>query len=270
MWCFWRYLPHNSLFFRLLRTIKDHAAEVRYLWQMEMPLAIPLFGVRSGGKRHLYLPLKGNNYKPNKKRRINKRYELKMPSDKDQEDFSDYIKEMQFNLRDGEFVVKALDAEEGYHVVLHGEKIEWFKTAYRPEYFRTPLLTNRRLLFLKEKKIDYEIPLDNIQEAIFKSTLGTNARIRLDMKDGGVLHIVFESISSRVFLGNAMENAGAERLSKDWIEAINFQIKNEAGSVTYLPPPPLGNIPACSQCGQPLIFVQQYSRWYCYKCQRYS
>jgi hypothetical protein len=193
-----------------------------------------------------------------------------MPTDENQGDYSEYIKGMEFKLRDGELVVKALDAEEGYHVVLHGEKIDWFKTAYQSKFFRNPLLTNFRLLFLKGNEVAYEILLDSIEGIIYESTLGTNPRIRLDLKDGSVLHVVFESISSRVFLGNAMEDAGAERLSKEWIEAINLQNKKtKAGSEMYLPAPPPRYSPECSQCGQPLEFIQQYSRWYCYNCQRY-
>ena len=26
----------------------------------------------------------------------------------------------------------------------------------------------------------------------------------------------------------------------------------------------------CSTCGGPLTYVQQYQRWYCYKCQKYA
>ncbi len=193
-----------------------------------------------------------------------------MPNGENREDYSDYIKAMGLKLRDGEFVVKALDAEEGYHVVLHGEKIQWFKTAYQSKYFRTPLLTNYRLLFLKGNEVDHEMALEKIEEAVYKSTLGTNPRIRLNLKDGSVLHVVFESISSRVFLGSAMEDAGAQRLSKEWIEAIDLQSrKAKSGSEMYLPPPPPGHIQKCSLCGQPLTFINQYSRWYCYNCQKY-
>jgi hypothetical protein len=195
-----------------------------------------------------------------------------MPNDENKEDYSDPIKGIGFKLRENEFVVKTLDTEEGYHAILHGEKIEWFKTAYQFKYFRTTLLTNHRLLFLKGSEIAYEVSLKNIEQTVYESMLGTNPRIRLNLKaGGGVLHIVFESISSRVFLGNAMESAGAERLSKEWIEAIDLQRKEaKARSEMYLPPPPPGYIPECSQCGQPLTYVHQYSRWYCYNCKRYS
>jgi len=38
------------------------------------------------------------------------------------------------------------------------------------------------------------------------------------------------------------------------------------------PPPPQGaaQVPACSKCGRPLTWIEQYQRWYCYNCQQYS
>jgi len=36
------------------------------------------------------------------------------------------------------------------------------------------------------------------------------------------------------------------------------------------PPPPSSIVaPVCPVCGQPLTFIQQYSRWYCYNCKKY-
>jgi hypothetical protein len=36
------------------------------------------------------------------------------------------------------------------------------------------------------------------------------------------------------------------------------------------PPPPPDFINKCSNCGQQLIFIKQYSRWYCYNCKKYA
>ncbi|UCD92597.1 MAG: hypothetical protein JSV43_01335, partial [Methanobacteriota archaeon] len=36
------------------------------------------------------------------------------------------------------------------------------------------------------------------------------------------------------------------------------------------PPPPQPQQYPCQKCGQPLHFVQQYNRWYCYNCQTYA
>jgi len=46
----------------------------------------------------------------------------------------------------------------------------------------------------------------------------------------------------------------------------------QASQVTPPPPSPQGaaQIPACPKCGQPLTWIEQYQRWYCYNCQQYS
>ncbi len=181
---------------------------------------------------------------------------------------------MELQLRDGEYVVRNLDPEEGYHVILHGEKIEWLKAAYRTKLFRTPLLTNYRLVFLKENEndVDYDVPLQDIEKIDYEGgVLGMNPRIKLILMDGSLLQVVFESISSRVYLGAAWEAAGAQRLSKEWKEAIdNERRKANATVEAFLAPPaPTEYIPACHRCGQPLTFLPSYSRWYCYNCKKY-
>jgi len=35
------------------------------------------------------------------------------------------------------------------------------------------------------------------------------------------------------------------------------------------PPPPATATQPCPTCGQPLTFIQQYGRWYCYNCKKY-
>jgi len=35
------------------------------------------------------------------------------------------------------------------------------------------------------------------------------------------------------------------------------------------PPPPVAAAQMCPTCGQPLTFIQQYSRWYCSNCRKY-
>jgi hypothetical protein len=39
-----------------------------------------------------------------------------------------------------------------------------------------------------------------------------------------------------------------------------------------LPPPPPQEVAqkACPRCGQPLTWIDQYQRWYCYNCQQYA
>ena len=36
------------------------------------------------------------------------------------------------------------------------------------------------------------------------------------------------------------------------------------------PPPPPQTVPTCPTCGQPLAYIQDYNRWYCSKCRRYT
>jgi ribosomal protein S27AE len=29
-------------------------------------------------------------------------------------------------------------------------------------------------------------------------------------------------------------------------------------------------VPLCPQCRGPLVFIDQYKRWYCYRCRKYA
>jgi len=40
-------------------------------------------------------------------------------------------------------------------------------------------------------------------------------------------------------------------------------------SPTPPPPPSAAVAQKCPACGQPLTFIQQYNRWYCYNCKKY-
>ena len=39
--------------------------------------------------------------------------------------------------------------------------------------------------------------------------------------------------------------------------------------VPSLPQPQPAATQLCPTCGQPLAFIQQYARWYCYNCKKY-
>ena len=43
--------------------------------------------------------------------------------------------------------------------------------------------------------------------------------------------------------------------------------KAELASTPPPPPPPEA---VCPACGGPLTYIQQYKRWYCYKCKKYA
>ena len=45
-----------------------------------------------------------------------------------------------------------------------------------------------------------------------------------------------------------------------------FAVPSEAASP---PPPPSFSVPTCPTCGEPLSYIQQYQRWYCYKEKKY-
>ncbi len=65
--------------------------------------------------------------------------------------------------------------------------------------------------------------------------------------------------------------------NEDWVNAINSAItamrtnQTIAQPSTYLPPPPPPPqaVSMCPTCGNPLTYIQQYQRWYCYKEQKY-
>jgi hypothetical protein len=51
-------------------------------------------------------------------------------------------------------------------------------------------------------------------------------------------------------------------------------LKREKGGLMLVPSPSPPSpqstaAPMCPTCGQPLTFVQQYGRWYCYNCKKY-
>lgn len=53
-------------------------------------------------------------------------------------------------------------------------------------------------------------------------------------------------------------------------------LKRERFGQTLPPSPPSAPSPQtavaqlCPKCGQPLSFIQQYGRWYCYNCRKYA
>lgn len=40
--------------------------------------------------------------------------------------------------------------------------------------------------------------------------------------------------------------------------------------ISRAPPPPPTGVQMCPTCGQPMTFMQQYNRWYCNNCKKYS
>jgi len=134
---------------------------------------------------------------------------------------------MEFKLRENEVIAKTLG--EGWHAVCHGNKFQWSKTMYRSKLYRNPVLTNQRLVFLKDSEIDYEVVLENVVEAIPKKVLWHQPYLELELKDRNTVIVVFESVVQRIVggidgsgLGDTLE---AERITKAWAAEINLQIK---------------------------------------------
>lgn len=53
---------------------------------------------------------------------------------------------------------------------------------------------------------------------------------------------------------------------------IYVLLKREKGGQTLVPSPPSPQSTVaqmCPTCGQPMTFMQQYGRWYCYNCKKY-
>jgi len=52
-------------------------------------------------------------------------------------------------------------------------------------------------------------------------------------------------------------------------EVISEGIRTWKEKETPPPPPPPGT-QVCPTCGGPLTYIEQYQRWYCYKCKKYT
>jgi hypothetical protein len=179
-----------------------------------------------------------------------------------------------FELREDETVVKT--PEDKWHVVQYGEKFgtrEMFKTAYRKSLFRIPLLTNQRLVFLKNREIDHEIPLDNIAEVTSHRQLKIGTPyFRLEFGDGKVINIVFECISERVLFGAGVESEIAWRMTKEWVAEINRQanmvtkrtrrVDSRSTRIKALISESTAGAGYCGKCGIRLLSAANY----CQRC----
>jgi hypothetical protein len=129
---------------------------------------------------------------------------------------------LEFELRRNEIVIMTL--EEPWHVVLHAGKMdirEMLKTAYRPSLFRTPILTDQRLVLLKGNEIDYEVPLGKINATSHRQLKIGTPYLRLQSGNSELVDIVFECITERVSFGAAVEAEIAWKMTKKWVGGIN-------------------------------------------------
>lgn len=97
---------------------------------------------------------------------------------------------------------------------------------------RKLVLTNQRIVFLKDKEIDYEIPLKNIKEAVPDSVgFVGNPYLRLELKNGDAVSIVFTCVGVRILMGVFLASK-QKKLTQEWIEAINNQLDKLACNKT--------------------------------------
>jgi len=132
---------------------------------------------------------------------------------------------LDFELRENEVVIETLEKEKDWYAVRHGRKFEWSKSMFRFELLRKLVLTKQRIVFLKEAEIDYEIPLEDIREAVPDNVgLAGNPYLRLELKNGDAVSIIFQCVGVRVFMGIFLLSK-QKKLTQKWIEKINAQLR---------------------------------------------
>lgn len=135
------------------------------------------------------------------------------------------MKGLSFEPRENEVVIKTLETEKDWYAVRHGRKFEWSKSMFRFELLRKLVLTNQRIIFLKDEEIDYEIPLEDIVEAVpDRVGFAGNPYLRLELKNGDAVSIIFQCVGVRSFMGIFLLSK-QKNLTKKWIEEINLQIR---------------------------------------------
>jgi len=108
----------------------------------------------------------------------------------------------------------------------------------------------------------YAVPLQEITSVEAARKMGS-AFLRVGNRSAGQ-----KPVHSYIFGSGWSKN-------EDWVAAINqaiaaersFQASPAAGLPP--PPPPAPSAPMCPSCVNPLTYIPQYQRWYCYKEQKY-
>lgn len=131
---------------------------------------------------------------------------------------------MESKLRENETIVRSLEKEKDWYAVRHGRKFEWSKSMFRFELLRKLVLTNQRIVFLKDKEIDYEIPLKDIKEAVpARVGFAGNPYLRLELENGEAVSIIFQCVGVRSLMGIFLASK-QRKLTKEWINTINSQL----------------------------------------------
>ena len=131
---------------------------------------------------------------------------------------------MESKLRENETIVKSLEKKKDWYAVRHGRKFEWSKSMFRFELLRKLVLTNQRVIFLKDEEIRYEIPLKDIKEVVpARVGFAGNPYLRLELKNGDAVSIIFQCVGVRSLMGIFLLSK-QRKLTKEWINAINSQL----------------------------------------------
>lgn len=132
---------------------------------------------------------------------------------------------MESRLKKNEVIIKSLEKEKDWYAVRHGRKFEWSKSMLRFELLRKLVLTNQRIIFLNDEEIDYEIPLEDIKEAVpDKVGFAGNPYLRLELKNGDATSIIFQCVGVRSLMGIFLLSKQGKH-TKNWIKAINSQLE---------------------------------------------
>ncbi len=107
----------------------------------------------------------------------------------------------------------------------------------------------------------YSIPLQEIIEVQAARKMGS-AFLRIRNRSNGP-----KPVHSYIFGSGWSKN-------EDWVASINQAIASSkiqvAQTATFAPPPPPPPpTPQCPTCGNPLTYIPQYQRWYCYHEKKY-
>lgn len=127
-------------------------------------------------------------------------------------------KKYQF-LSEDEEVIREL--ESGWQAVRHGRKFEWSKSMFRFELLRKPVLTSKRLILLKHKEIDYELPIKDIKSVEGDTAGAGNPYLRMELKNGEAVSLAFTCVSPKMFLGAFYLFGKSRSIVNQWVQSIN-------------------------------------------------
>ncbi len=114
-----------------------------------------------------------------------------------------------------------LELENDWQVIQHGESFEWSKSMFHFELLRKPLLTNKRIVLLKDNEIDFELPIDLLNSVEVKALFSGNSYLKLHLKNGDVTSFMFVCTGAKMFLGTFYLAGKYRTILNQWVESIN-------------------------------------------------